>query len=92
MPWGFKYSVLRPHFDDPPGIHNGNAITELRDHADIMGDEDQRQAAFPAKLIQEGQDFRLHGDIKGRGWLIGDHQLGLVDQGERDPDPLAHAA
>ena len=44
------------------------------------------------RLLQELDDLRLDGDVERRGGLIGDDELGLGAQRERDHDALAHAA
>jgi hypothetical protein len=38
------------------------------------------------------EDLRLHGDVEGRGGLVGDEQRGVVGERDRDDHPLAHAA
>ena len=45
-----------------------------------------------AKLIEHLQDLGLHRDVERRGRLVGDQDLGLGGQCDRDHDPLAHAA
>ena len=45
------------------------------DHAEIVGDQDDRQAVAVAQLEQQAQDLRLHGDVERGGRLVGDQQL-----------------
>src|SRR5690242_6942444 len=43
--------------DDPPAIHDGNAIDQLSDHAQIMGDEEHGHVEAIAELAQQPKDL-----------------------------------
>jgi hypothetical protein len=82
----------RPFLDDPPGIHHRHPVAELRDDAEVMGDEQDRQPAIAPQIVEQRQDLRLHRDVERRGRLVGDDHLGVVGQRHGDADALAHAA
>ena len=82
----------RPHLDDPPGIHDGDAVGGLGDHAHVVGDQHDGGAALPGEPPDQRDDLRLHRDVERGGRLVGDDELGLRRQREREHDALAHAA
>ncbi len=79
-------------FDDLTMLHNGHVIGDLRDHGEIVRDEEHGEIVGPAQVVEELQDLGLNGDIEGGGGLVGDEQAGTVDEGHRDEDALALAA
>ena len=49
-------AVDRAKLGDFPGVHDGDAIGDLGDHAHIMGDENDRRAqliAYPRQFLQD---------------------------------------
>lgn len=58
----------------------------------IVGDEQQAEAAFGAQGAQEGEDLRLGGDVQGAGGLVGQQQPRFGGQRAGDDDALEHAA
>ena len=82
----------RPLLDKAPGIQNGDPVGGFGNHPHIMGDQDHCGAALLAQPPQQRQHLRLDGDVKGRCRLVGDDQLRLGRQRQRDDDPLAHPA
>jgi hypothetical protein len=79
-------------FDDLAMLHDGYAIGYLRDHGEIVRDEEHGEVVGSAQIIEELQDLGLNGDIEGGGGFVGDEQTGAVDEGHRDEDSLALAA
>ena len=82
----------RPYLDDPAGVHHHHPIAQPGDHAEIVSDQHDRHAGFAAQPLQQLQDLRLHGGVERRGRLVGDQQVGLAQQRDRDHHALAHAA
>src|SRR6185503_4467351 len=66
-----------PDLDDAAGIHDGDAIGGLRDHAHVVGDEHDRRAVVAAQALQQRDDLRLDRDVERRGGLVGDDELGV---------------
>ena len=79
-------------FDDFARIHHGHPIGGLRDHAEIVGDEEHRQVIGRAHLPEEVENLRLNRDVERRRRLVCDHQRGPAGQGEGDQHALPHAA
>ena len=57
-----------------------------------MRDPDQCCAGLGGELLHLVEDLRLDRDVEGGRRLVGDDQIGLVQQRDRDRDALAHAA
>ena len=49
---------------------------DLGDHAEIMGDEQNRRAMALPQALDQLQHLALHGDVERRGRLVRDHQAG----------------
>ena len=84
--------VGRSPLDDPPGVHDRDLVGDLGDHAEVVGDDDDRHPQPRLKVVEERQDLRLDGDVERRRRLVGDQQLRLVGERHRDHHALAHAA
>ena len=63
-------STMRRHTSPPP-------VDELRDHAQVVRDEDHRHAELVLQLAEQVEDLRLDGDVQRRRRLVGDQQRGL---------------
>jgi hypothetical protein len=80
----------RPDLDNSPGVHDGDPIAGLCDHAHVMGDQHDCGATVMANPFQQPDNLGLNGDVERCGRLIGDDQLWLSGERQRDHDPLAH--
>src|SRR5882672_4745629 len=52
--------------DDAPDVHDGHAIADVPDNAQVVRDEQIGQPELFLQVEQEVQDLRLHRDIQGR--------------------------
>src|SRR5690606_7152972 len=82
----------RAGLDDLALRHHADAVGDLAHDAEIMGNEQHRQATVALQIGQELQDLRLNRDVERRGWLVGNQELRLVGKGHGDHDALALAA
>ncbi len=64
----------RPQFHDLPQIHDGNSITDMTHHAEVMRDEQIGQAEFILQVFQEVDHLGLDRHVKGRDRLIGNDE------------------
>ena len=78
--------------DDLAGIHDVDAPAHLGDDAEVMGDEQQRDAVFFHELAQQVEDLRLDRRVERRRRLVGDHETGPAGDGHGDQHTLPHAA
>ena len=74
------------------GVHHDHVVGRLGDHAEVVGDEDDRGAELLLEPSHHGQHLGLHGDVEGRGRLVGDQQVGVERHRHGDHHPLPHAA
>ena len=84
--------IDRRSFDDLAGVHHQHVVGHLGDHAEIVGDDQDRHAEPALQFLQQVEDLRLDGDVERRGRLVGDQELGLAGQRHGDHHALAHAA
>ena len=83
---------LGAEFDQVAGVHDGDAIGDVRNDGEIVRDEEHRQSEFVAKVVEQVENLLLDGDIESGGGLVGDEQSRAVDNGHGDHDALAHAS
>ena len=82
----------RADLDDPAGVHHGDAVGGLGDHAHVVGDQHHRGAVVAAEALQELDDLRLDRDVERGGGLVGDDEARVGAEGEGDHHALAHPA
>jgi hypothetical protein len=92
MHWSGEHGARRTLFDDASGVHDCNAIGELRDHAEIVGDEDHRGAAVAAALKQQLENLRLHGNVERGRRFVSDDEPGAQRERHRDHYALSLTA
>src|SRR5690606_28195558 len=64
----------------------------LRDDAEVVRDEDERQVGLLLDLAQQAQVLRLYRDIERGGGLVGDDHFRLAGDRYRAHHALLHAA
>jgi len=79
-------------FHNPAEIHDGNPVAHVPDNAQIVGNEEIRQAEGLLKLFQQIQYLSLDGNIKGRNGFVGDNHLRLQGNRPGNSDALALTA
>ena len=79
-------------FDDPAGVHHRHAIGHLGDDAEVVRDQEQRQAEALLQIAEQIEDLGLNGHIECSRRLVGDEQGWIARQRNRDQGPLAQAA
>jgi hypothetical protein len=84
--------LRRALLDHLAGIHDVDAVGIARHHAEIVGDDDQRDAEAPRQILHQLEDLGLDGDVEGGRGLVGDDQLGVAGEPDGDHHALAHAA
>ena len=74
------------------GIHDADAIGDLRQQPQIMRDVEHRHAVAPPQLRQQRHDLLLRGDVEAGRRLVEHEQVGIAGQGHGDRDALLLAA
>jgi hypothetical protein len=79
--------VGRRHLDDLAQIHDGDAVADVANDVEIVGDENERKPEFLAQLLEQIDDLRLDRGVERGDRLIGDDEL--RPHGERPGDAYA---
>src|SRR5438309_166447 len=77
---------------DAAGVHDGGVVRDLGGDAEVVRDEDDGETEALLEIAQEPEDLRLHGHVERGGRLVGEQQLRLARERDRDHRALAHAA
>ncbi len=92
MLWIFEDGFGFAGFYDLAAEHDGDAIAEAADDAEIVRDEDERHVELGAETAEFAEDLGLDRDIQRGGGLVGDEQAGTAGEGHGDHGALLHAA
>ena len=90
--WLANSASVRRLLDDAAGVHDHDPVGDVGDHAQVVGDEQDRRADLDAQVAQHVQDAGLDGDVQRGGGLVGDEQLRSAGDRHGDHDALPHAA
>ncbi len=81
----------RPHLDRSSGVHHEDPVGQSGDHAEVVGDQQQRRAGLGQRRPERVEHLGLHRHVEcGRG-LVGQDHLGVVGHGDGDDGALTHA-
>ncbi len=83
---------LSAEFDHAPGVHNRDAVRNMRNDCEIVRDEKHRQSKFMPQVIQQIENLLLYGHIERSGRLIRDQQLWTINNGHRNHHALPHSS
>src|SRR5262249_38320323 len=92
MPGAVEEAAHRLHLHDLARVHHADPVAHLGDDAEVVCDEDQRDAGRALEILQEIQVLQLDRDVEVGGGLIGDDDARSAGLGDGADDPLAHAA
>ena len=70
-------------------IHDGNAIADVADDREIVGDEQEGEAVAVLHVLEQVEDLGLHGDVERRDRFIAHDHVGVEHEAAGDRDPLA---
>ena len=79
-------------FHYPSAINHRNAVAKLRNHTQIMCDQNDRRIIFLFQIPHQFQNLRLNRHIERRRRLIRKKQFRLRHKRHGNHDPLFHAA
>jgi len=69
-------------------VHDGHAVRQVRHHAHVVGDQEDRYPELVAGAAQQVEDLGLDGDVEGGGGLVRDDDLGFEHERHRDHHAL----
>ena len=70
---------------DVTQVHDHDAVTEMLDHTQVMGDEKVGEMFLLTELIEKLEDLGLDGDVQGRDRLVEHHEFGVQGDGPAMP-------
>ena len=82
----------RALFDELSRVHDADAVAHLRDHRQVVADEQDRGLEPLAKRRHQVEHLGLDGGVKGCRRLVEYEQSGLRSERHGDHDPLQHPA
>ncbi len=80
----------RPGLNHVALVHHNHLVGALCGQAEIVRDEQHGRAQLGGHLVQVVEDLPLHGNVQGRCGLIGNQQLWLTTEADRDQGTLTH--
>ena len=83
--------LQRAAFHDLAVVHDHDFLRQVGDHAQVMGDDNNRHIEFLLQILQQLQDLCLDRNVQGGRWLVRDQQRRPADQGHSDHGPLPQA-
>ena len=84
--------VLGRPLRGPARVHHHDVVGDVGDHAQVVGDHDERRVRLALQVQQQVEDLGLDGRVQRRGGLVRDDHLGAQRQRHRDHGALPHAA
>jgi hypothetical protein len=82
----------RRKLDDLAEVHDRDAVGDMPDDAEIVGDEDIGQRELVLQVVEQVHDLRLNRDVECRDGLVGHDQPGVERERARHADALALTA
>ena len=87
-----EHVVAGPDLDDLAEVHHGDAVAEVLDDGEVVGDEQDREAEAQLQVAQQVEDLRADRHVERRHRLVGDEEPRLDGERSGDADALALAA
>ena len=79
-----------PHLHDLPRVHDGHAVGVGGHDAEVVSDQDDRDAGGGLHLLEQVQVLGLNGHVERGRRLVGDEQLGRARERDGARHALAH--
>ena len=90
---GFLTDVLRcPHLHDMTAVHDRDAVAQIIDHIQIVGDEQHREVFFRVDFLEKVQNLGADRDVQRGDRFVRNNQLRLEHQRCADTHPLLLSA
>ena len=88
MSWRRENAARRSGLDALPGIDDADIVAQLGDDAEIVRDEQHRQAELAHQIAQQFENLPLRRDVERGGRLVGDDQRRRAGERGGDQQPL----
>ena len=84
--------LARPLLDDPPRVHDREPAAHGGERREVVRDEEDGEPEVALEVLEQPQHLRLHHHVERRRRLVGDQQLRVARERERDQHALLLAA
>ena len=81
--------VARRHLAHLAEVHDGDAVADVLDDGQVVGDEHERQAVALLEVLEQVQHLGLDAHVEGRDRLVADDQRRVEHERAGDRDALA---
>ena len=78
--------------DDLAGVHHADPVAHRADHAEVVGDQQDRRVGVRPQGAHEIEHLGLDGGVETGGRLVEHEQLRVAGERHGDHDPLLHPA
>ena len=92
MPRILEDRLDRAFLDESARVEDADARAHLRDHAQVVADEEHRRVELRLELRHEVEHLRLDGRVEPGRRLVEDEERRVLRERHRDHDPLLHPA
>ena len=75
-----------------PGVHDDDVVRRLGDDAHVVRDDDHRHVVLVPEVVEQVEHRRLDGHVERGRRLVGDQELRVAGERDRDHHALAHPA
>ena len=79
-------------FDDKAAVHNKEAVAQMLNDSEVMGDEKVGEAVFLLEIMQKINDLRLYTDIKSTDRFVENQHAWFYGESSRDTNSLPLSA
>ncbi len=87
-----EHRLGRAGLDQAAEIHDGQAVADMADHRQIVGDDHGGEAELALQVLDQVEHVALHGDVEAGRRLVGEQQMRAHRQRARDADAARLAA
>ena len=63
------------HLHELAEVHHANAVADVLDHRQVVGNEQEREIELLAEVDEQIQDLGLDRDVEGGHGLVGEDEL-----------------
>src|SRR5215217_1141493 len=74
------------HLDDLAEVHDGDAVGDVLDDGEVVGDEEVGQTELLLEVFEEVDDLGLDRDVEGGDRFVADDEVGVGGEGAGDAD------
>ena len=87
-----EHQLHRPLLDETARVEDADALAHLRDHAEVVADEERRGVELVLQVGDQVEHLRLDRRVEAGRRLVEDQERRVLGERHRDQDALLHPA